>query len=248
MKDRPVLSIITISYNCLGDLQRTRAAVEPLLEDGAVEHVIVDGGSSDGTVQYIAGLSGNTVSEPDRGIYDAINKGVIRAAGEYVWIMNAGDNPNIDQRTLRIYLHALRSRDLAAGAFGSILVVPGAQETIPHRPSVRWLWLKMTIIHQSIIYKRDAHRVLGLYSRRYCLAADYDFVLRLVRDRRWRVGISALPISRFALGGSSDVRFVRSRLEAVDICARRFPGLAIISAVYYTLVWLRRRLRGGRLR
>lgn len=102
MNSGPRFSIVTITYNNLEGLRRTARTVEDQREE-SYEHIIVDGGSSDGTVEWLNGLPGNTrrtwISEPDSGIYDAMNKGIRRARGELIVMLNSGDG-FCDEQTL----------------------------------------------------------------------------------------------------------------------------------------------------
>ena len=103
MTDAPLFSIITITYNAERELPATLASVdEQTCSD--YEHLIIDGASTDGTLA-LANAPGNlrrhTFSEPDRGLYDAMNKGLNRARGTYVLFLNAGDafsSPDMLQR------------------------------------------------------------------------------------------------------------------------------------------------------
>ena len=88
------LTIITINYNNLEGLKRT---VESVINQTwqEFEYIIIDGGSSDGSAEYIESQSGNIdywVSEPDKGIYNAMNKGIVIATGEYLLFLNSGDH------------------------------------------------------------------------------------------------------------------------------------------------------------
>ena len=89
---QPVFSIITITYNASRWLEQTILGVLSQSYPN-IEYIVIDGGSTDGTVdiikQYASGIS-YWVSEPDKGIYDAMNKGLQKATGDYVWFINAG--------------------------------------------------------------------------------------------------------------------------------------------------------------
>ena len=89
----PLFSIITITYNAERWLEQTILSVLSQSYAG-IEYIVIDGGSTDGTVEiirrYASGIAYWT-SEPDKGIYDAMNKGLQRATGDYVWFINAGD-------------------------------------------------------------------------------------------------------------------------------------------------------------
>ncbi|MDV7391601.1 glycosyltransferase, partial [Arthrospira platensis SPKY1] len=91
--EKPSVSIITVVYNACDLLQGTMASV---FEQSwpHIEYIVVDGGSTDGTTELIraqAGRISRWVSEPDKGLYDAMNKGLRMATGDFVWFLNAGD-------------------------------------------------------------------------------------------------------------------------------------------------------------
>ncbi|NLX71870.1 MAG: glycosyltransferase, partial [Bacteroidales bacterium] len=90
---QPLVSIITVVYNGELTLERTILSIMALKYD-ALEYIVVDGDSSDGTKDIIKRYSksiSRLISEPDKGLYDAMNKGLAIAKGEYVWFLNAGD-------------------------------------------------------------------------------------------------------------------------------------------------------------
>lgn len=89
---QPLFSIITVTFNAATTIGPTLESVAAQTYDGAVEYIVMDGGSTDGTPDMArrSGISGITVvSEPDRGLYDAMNKGLDRARGQYVIFLNA---------------------------------------------------------------------------------------------------------------------------------------------------------------
>jgi putative colanic acid biosynthesis glycosyltransferase len=86
-----LFSIITVTRNNLEGLRRTHVSLRAQ-SYADYEWIIIDGASSDGTVNYLEGLAARSWSEPDEGIYDAMNKGLARARGDYLLLMNAGDS------------------------------------------------------------------------------------------------------------------------------------------------------------
>lgn len=95
VNDAPVLSIVTVCLNDLVNLRATVASVQAACVGLDIEHIIIDGGSTDGTREYLEGLNASHirwVSEKDAGIFSAFNKGVEMAEGKWVHILNAGDN------------------------------------------------------------------------------------------------------------------------------------------------------------
>ena len=94
MQDQPLISIITIHYNHGVGLRRTVESILAQTERKAFEWIVIDGGSTDGSAEFLKGISADIdvlVSEKDGGIYDAMNKGLGKAQGQYVWFVNAGD-------------------------------------------------------------------------------------------------------------------------------------------------------------
>lgn len=86
------ITIITVSYNDINNLKKTVASISGQLIDD-IEYLIIDGGSEDGTKKYLHELDSKVIwiSEPDTGIYNAMNKGIRAASGEWIWFVNAGD-------------------------------------------------------------------------------------------------------------------------------------------------------------
>jgi len=171
--DRPKVSVVTAAFNALDGV---RATVESVASQGgvSVEHIVIDGGSSDGTVEYLSEPDSRVVwiSEPDDGIADAMNKGVERARGEYVIVLQAGDTFVGSDSLVRV-LPYLDGRDmiLADVAFGK----ENRLVTSP-RP-MRRLFFK-PICHQGLLVRRDIFEKLGGFDGSYRVTMDYDFCLR----------------------------------------------------------------------
>ena len=99
---KPLFSIITVTYNAVDTLERTIRSVISQREH--IEYIIIDGGSTDGTQEIVdvyKSYISYFVSEKDSGIYDAMNKGLKAATGEYVWFLNAGDTIHFDTFSCR---------------------------------------------------------------------------------------------------------------------------------------------------
>ena len=193
MNSAPRFSIVTIAYNNLEGLRRTVRSVEVQIE-GSYEHFIVDGGSSDGTIEWLNGLPQDSrriwISEPDSGIYDAMNKGIRRAQGELIVMLNSGDAFSDEQTLDRVW------RDHAAHqwlwAYGAIRMTDsegsprGAYTFDPFSPE-RFVMGLSWIPHCSVFMERGLCDQLESYRLDLGTAADQEFLMRALDHREPRV-------------------------------------------------------------
>ena len=189
---RPLVSVITVVYNGSQVLEGTILSV---LNQSwpSIEYIIIDGGSSDGTQDLIRKYQDRIsfwISEPDAGLYDAMNKGLAAARGDYVWFINAGD---------RIYTSSTLERALSAiepGAelpgiiYGDTMIVNDRYEEIGYRrlrPPRQLTWRSfrkgMLVCHQAILVRRD---LAEPYDLRYRHSADFDWVIRALKKAEGR--------------------------------------------------------------
>lgn len=140
------VSIITVCYNSEADIENTIKSVVPFVSD-IVEYVVIDGGSTDNTLQILNKYKNKIsilVSEPDKGIYDAMNKGIRKANGKWLIFINCGDE-------LLHLPHELfnQDNDKYAGIFGSVRV----DEDLVIKPTFDWrLKIRNSLPHQGLFY------------------------------------------------------------------------------------------------
>ncbi len=174
----PLISVITVVYNRKNDLNITIQSVRhQSFRD--FEFVIVDGGSTDGSLDVInenATCINQWVSEPDKGIYDAMNKGVLKANGSWIIFMNAGD-VFYDDKVLEVFSKKLTEYADATIVYGDAEIVEGEESHI-QRQYDRHLDLTKSIIHQSMFIRRDFLKAHP-YDLRYKIMADYDNLLSI---------------------------------------------------------------------
>ena len=187
-RSKPLLTVITASYNAIAGLRKTVASVAGQRGDG-VEHVIIDGGSTDGTGAYLESRGDKIrwVSEPDDGIADALNKGVAMARGDYVLILQAGDT-FADPNVLNAVEPFLDGRsDIVSGPV--IFIRDGQQRLWPAGNLSKRMALHMTMPHQGMFCHRHLFDRIGLFDTKYRITMDYDWLMRA-----WRAGAKS---SRF---------------------------------------------------
>jgi putative colanic acid biosynthesis glycosyltransferase len=200
-----MLSVVTVVRNDLTGLLRTHTSFPSASEDRSFEWVVVDGASTDGTAVWLRDAREDRLhyrSEPDAGIYDAMNRGAAMASGRHVIFLNAGDELTYPGVLSDICAELAPSTDLAFGDAVEV-TVDGHERTRPSRdPS--WITRGMFTHHQAMVFRRARLLEDGGYRTRYQLSADYDLVARWLTQGASTQRL-ALPIVRFHLGGRSDV-------------------------------------------
>jgi len=203
-------SIITITRHHLSGLQRTAASLAQ--EDSHLfEWIVIDGASNDGTPEYLQTTNAQWISEPDTGIYDAMNKGLERATGDYVLFLNAGDTLALP-RTLDTLAALLSARPVQPD-----LIYGDAFEDMPTGRIVKTARSHLNINpglfthHQSIFYRREVINDLR-YDQTYNIAADYKFTAQFLRMSK-DVLYWPRPVCLFEAGGVSQQQAFKGRMQ-----------------------------------
>lgn len=186
----PVFSVITVCYNAAATLEETIQSVITQTYHH-VEYIIVDGASTDGTPDIIGKYRdriARVVSEPDHGLYDAMNKGLRLATGDYVCFLNAGDSFHEDD-TLQQMVHTLTpGTDLPDVLYGQTAIVNAQGHFLRMRrlsaPDVlTWRSFRhgMLVCHQAFFARRP---LAPEYDLRYRFSADFDWCIRVMKRSR----------------------------------------------------------------
>ena len=173
----PLVSIVTIVRN--GAEKFARAAESVLDQDyPAIEYIVVDGGSTDGTLDVIRRLEGRIalwVSEPDAGISDAFNKGIALAHGEVVALLNSDDWYEPDSVSTAVRALEASGADIA---HGKLQYWEDTRKTYLVTGDARMLERGMTVGHPTVFVRRTCYERLGLYRHDFRQAMDYEWLLR----------------------------------------------------------------------
>lgn len=187
--DNILFSIITVCYNAHDTILPTIRSID---SQGCrlYEHLVIDGASKDDTLQLIAAHPNDRrriVSEPDNGIYDAMNKGLDMARGEYVIFLNAGDAFHSDN-VLQTLADTAMEYDFPGIMYGQTLLVDGDRHplgprhlTAPAQLDYKSFARGMLVCHQAFVALR---RLTGHYDLRYRFSADYDWCIRCLQHSR----------------------------------------------------------------
>ncbi len=212
-------SIITICFNNLEELKYTHRSILEQNYTG-FEWIVVDGNSQDGIKEWLANSNPTKwVSEKDNGIYDAMNKGINMATGDYLIFMNSGDG-FASASVLTEAKEKITNAKFPAFAFGDSMDISENGEKF-HRKAknINKLWLGMTTQHQAMFFNRK--KLNGLqYSLAYPLSADYAFISKVVKSNTPpEILYLGFPVCNFDMGGANE----QYRFEAMkeDFRVRR---------------------------
>ena len=200
----PAISIITINLHNRDGLQQTMESVfAQTFHD--YEYIVVDGGSTDGSKEYIEEHADKLqwwVSEKDSGIYNAMNKGIRHATGDYVLLLNSGDylyKPG----SLAALFEGSDNRDFV---FGNLLVneKDGRQWVykFPNELSFGFFF-QSSLPHQATLIKRSLFTTIGLYNERYKVVSDWEFCMNAICKNHCTYQHADETISVFNMGGIS---------------------------------------------
>jgi|SRR6185369_7194019 len=210
-----LVSVVTPTYNSAATITRCIDSVRAQ-DYSHIEHLVIDGGSTDGTVELLNQMGVRYLSEPDAGIYHAMNKGVRMATGEIIHILNSDDwySANDVVSTMVSFMESGKY-DICHAYIAQ--VNPEGDEICINGADVSKAQLlnKMRVAHPSCFVRSAVYRRLGDFSQGFGIAADYDFVLRIWA--RVKVGFLPKRVVQMQLAGASSGNPVRSYKESMAV-------------------------------
>lgn len=203
------VSIITATYNSKKNITNCLESVANQSYKN-IEHIIIDGDSSDKTMEVVKSSPSVSkyISEPDKGIYDALNKGIIMASGDIVGFLHSDDllgNNNIINDIAKIF----KENSKVNGVFGDLVFVSAGNtnkivrywKSKPFkRKNVKFAWMPP---HPTLFLRKEVYEKHGLFDISYKCAGDYDFMLRVMLDKEITLEYLPTVITRMRIGGTS---------------------------------------------
>ncbi len=224
--ERPLVSVVTVCRNATGTIE---AAMQSVFAQtwSNVEYIVVDGASTDGTLELLRRHDEYIdyfVSEPDTGLYQAMNKGLSLVSGDYVLLLNADDTyvPTAIEELLRAKRYAgtsfVSALAIEVDVDGTLLK---PMRPMPYDASTR---LRMPLRHETMLISTALYDALGGYDERYRIAADFAFTLQLFDAGCTHYEIPR-PLLCFRKDGLSNTDGTGMRTERIRVIAERFPFL-----------------------
>ncbi|MDR2773275.1 MAG: glycosyltransferase [Tannerella sp.] len=237
MNNPPLFSIITITFNAGKVLERTILSVINQTYP-QIEYIIIDGNSSDNTKdiirQYESAVS-HWISEPDAGLYDAMNKGLRMATGDYVWFLNAGDtlqNGNIVSELANM----VEQHQIPDILYGETNIMNNEGDIIATRrlkapKTLTWKSFRMGMLvcHQAFVAKRD---IAPEYNLQYRFSSDFDWCIRCMKAANTIVN-SRLRLVNYLYEGLTTANRKASLKERYDIMCKYY-GIVVTGILH---VW-----------
>ncbi|WP_203293120.1 glycosyltransferase family 2 protein [Luteirhabdus pelagi] len=212
--NNPLISIITINFNNLEGLKKTmRSVAEQTYPE--IEYIVIDGNSTDGSAEYLETYSGALqywVSEPDTGIFNAMNKGMAKASGDFLLFLNSGD-----ALTDGSILEAFVSHKKFEGEiiYGDYTFEEGGKQ---YPDTVTPLFfLKSSLPHQSTLFHKSVFEKMGSYREDYRIAADRHFYLSCLVSDQFQFSHVPIALTEFDLSGVSNDKDFHKKKEEEDI-------------------------------
>ncbi len=249
----PFLSIITVTYNAETTIGRTLKSVEAQTYRGFIEHIIIDGASKDKTVGILeayrkrnGSIAVTVVSEPDKGLYDAMNKGLRLAKGEFVCFLNAGDKLH-DPKTIEDVFDSLDNSDETGVIYGDTDIVDDEGRFLRHRhlnapTTLTWKSFKhgMLVCHQSFYARRE---LCVPFDTRYRFSADVDWCIRVMKggaERHLKNHNMQMVMTDYLDSGMTTRNHKASLLERFKVMQRHY---GLLSTLWHHFLFIFRRKR-----
>jgi putative colanic acid biosynthesis glycosyltransferase len=237
-----LLSIVTVTFKDPLGLERTLESLTPILNDPRVQLIVVDGAMQSHTSDTVIGIqNAQLISEPDDGIYDAMNKGLHAAKGIYTWFLNGGDSSLISAVTLEELLEVFAKRP--ASLFGAGYDLQSGDRVAHRRPRPSlYRFHALPTSHQALFFPTGPARESGGYLAQYTMSADYYLFTRLVKDG---VRYRRLPmrVATFHAGGHSTIHAEMIAKDATEIQRNVLRSPKIIRLASQAAHWAARTRR-----
>jgi len=234
--DAPLISIVTAVHNGSDKIEKTMASVSGQ-DYERVQYIVIDAGSTDGTLDVIRAHEkeiGYWISEPDRGISNAFNKGIARARGDLIGILNAGDwyEPNALSTIAEVY----QSHPDVDVFCGSIRFWDHNSPVLHCYSNPELLERQTSVYHPTVFIKRAAYEKYGVYDQSYRYAMDYELLLRFKR-RGAKFFTLEQVLANMTLDGISSENWYSGLQEVWKARSMYFPRYNVL--YYHTLAVLK---------
>lgn len=224
----PLVSVLTVCFNAVETIRETIVSVQAQTYPN-IEHIIIDGGSTDGTLEVLDQYSDHLdyyASQPDKGLYDAMNKALSLAAGDYIIILNADDwyHESCIEKLVRALQYS--NADFVSALAQYVDQSGRHVEIVQPMPFDESVYLRMPLRHETMLVPAKVYDQIGPYNLDYSIISDLDLTIRLF-DKGYSHYEVPIPLLYFRNTGLSNRRRDILLKERMLILAEQFPYLTI---------------------
>ncbi|HJS55817.1 MAG TPA: glycosyltransferase family 2 protein [Chitinophagaceae bacterium] len=229
MEHLPLVSIITVVYN--GE-KYIEDVIRNVLKQSYnnIEYIIIDGGSTDNTVSIIKKYEKQIsawISEKDKGISDAFNKGIMRSNGEIIGIINSDDW--YEDNAVEQVVKNIENADIV---YGDMQLWKEKEKDFLVKGDHHFLTREMTVNHPTVFVRKESYSRLGLFDTRYELAMDYDLMLRFMVNKA-RFKYIPVVLANMRWEGLSDTKWLKGCRETLSIKNKYLSKRKLLNYLYF---------------
>jgi len=221
---KPIVSIITACLNAESTIEQTiQSVIEQTYPN--IEYIIIDGGSNDGTLNIIKKYEDNIakwISEPDSGVYDGMNKGIIHSTGDILYFLNAGDHL-YNNETIEDIVNTFEDGDIVA-VYGNVEVMNehAKKRNIRGTEVTYNNLLYRRICHQALFVRRNLFEEFGNFVTTLKFSADHEFIVKAIKRYPDRFLYVNETIARYQDGGMSCKMMERTKMDDLKIISSNY--------------------------
>ena len=231
------VSIITVCYNSESTIEDTLQSVANQSYTN-VEHLVIDGASTDNTVELTRRYKTKVTTEPDKGIYDAMNKGIKLASGDVIGTLNA-DDFYIDNTVLNNVAKVFKDASVEA-CFADLVYVSqdGTNKIVRYWKSQDYTrelfksgWMPA---HPTFFARRNVYEKYGLFDLSYKIAADFELLFRLIEQNKIKTKYIPKVMVKMRLGGTTNKSLsnvIAQNKEIITILKKQYPDFSVLAFI-----------------
>lgn len=245
MNEAPLLTIVTVTYNAAAYISETVESVKKQTFAN-YEHLIIDGASTDDTctrVRAFANPALRLLSEPDNGIYDAMNKGIAQAKGQWLYFLNAGDTFASPHILTEIFNGREKNHDLIYGKVITKNEPSGVNYTTGKPLTPASFFFTIPINHQGVFFHQSTFKKIGNYNLSYKILADLEWLIRYFKQQKNNAVYVNTIVAEYETVGFSYNNRARSLSETLKYSRNHFPlHITILNYLLHPLMVLKIKL------
>lgn len=222
----PLVSVVTVCWNSAPTIEQTIQSIRDQTY-GNLEYIVVDGASRDATVDIIRrneDVVDYYVSEPDKGIYDAMNKGIELAQGDFILLLNSDDWYQPDAVSRLVSAQQFSGADFT-GSLARYINEDGSSHVLPSMTYDKSVLLRMPLRHETMLIPAELYNRVGPYNTAYPIIGDFDLTVRLYQAGATYYEVPA-PLLNFRTSGVSNTALDQLHDEHRALLAQVFPFLS----------------------